>query len=377
MIYYIIYGFLLLIGILDIKYDGKLNQISNNKILYFSIVILTLFRGLRWETGTDWEQFYDVFKSIDKDTALYFVRYGGEVLEPGYSLLNYITKTYISDSYTSFLLLSNFIILICFYKFSQKISERYQCLFFSLLITSSQFFPLRGNIAGAFLMLGTLCFYQKKYIKFIWYVFLGLSFHKSIIFLLPFILASRIYIKDLYIFIVYLSIPFLNISFLFSTINQIALIVTLLSGDYESAIEKYTNYEELDLSFSYFSYILGLGYLLFFIFIRKYSKNTPIKNIYNIYFNLFIFNIIGIKIAQIFNIFGIMRLFANIDYSFHILVCFSILLYTQNKLPIKKTKLVAYISFTLFFCLYFYRWSNSYPELLFPYYSIFDTNFHR
>ena len=65
MIYIFIYGIFLLIGIYDIKKKGLLKEKSRNALLNLMILVLTLFRGLRWNTGTDWEQFLEVFQYVD------------------------------------------------------------------------------------------------------------------------------------------------------------------------------------------------------------------------------------------------------------------------------------------------------------------------
>lgn len=105
MIYIFIYGIFLLIGIYDIKKKGLLKEKSRNALLNLMILVLTLFRGLRWNTGTDWEQFLEVFQYVDEDSALVFIRNTGEILEPGYTFLNYLVKC-IFDHYTAFLLIS-------------------------------------------------------------------------------------------------------------------------------------------------------------------------------------------------------------------------------------------------------------------------------
>ena len=92
MIYIFIYGIFLLIGIYDIKKKGLLKEKSRNALLNLMILVLTLFRGLRWNTGTDWEQFLEVFQYVDEDSALVFIRNTGEILEPGYTFLNYLVK---------------------------------------------------------------------------------------------------------------------------------------------------------------------------------------------------------------------------------------------------------------------------------------------
>lgn len=377
MIYLIIYGIFFFIGIYDIKRKGELNKSDNNKLLNFMIITLTLFRGLRWETGTDWDQFLEVFQHVNKNNALFFIRNTGEFLEPGYTLLNYLVKC-ISDHYTSFLLLSNLIILICYKYFTANIIPRYQCLTFIMIIITYQFFPVRQNIAGAILMVATIFFLQKKYIKFIISCILAFLFHKSALMVLPLILLSNLKIKNYIYIIAYLIIPLLSSSYLNNAIITLSPYISLISEDFDTAIKNYMNYGIDAVSFSFGSYILYLIFLLAFCYIKNIANKTEFKEYYNFIFNLFFINILGMKIAQITGVFGLIRLFSYFDYSLNILVCFSILFYSQKKLnTIKRTLLIPICSFIFFFGFFFNRSARNYSSLIFPYYSIFDSSYHR
>lgn len=377
MIYLIVYGLLFFIGIYDIRKNGLPDKRKSNNLLNLMIVILTLFRGLRWETGTDWDQFLEVFQYVDKSNAIFFIRSTGEILEPGYTLLNFLVKC-ISDYYTSFLLLSNLIILICYKYFSINIIQRYQCLTFIMIIITYQFFPVRQNIAGAILMVATIFFLKNRYKKFILLTIIAFLFHKSVLIIIPLILFSRLKIKNSLYLIAYLVIPFLHSSSLNNAIIKLSPYISLISEDFDTAITNYMNYGIDAVSFSYGSYMLYLIFLLVFSKIKNIADKTEIKEHYNLIFNLFFINIWGMKIAQATGIFGLIRLFSYFDYCINILVCLTIFLYSKHIIKvIKRSVIIPICCFIFFFGFFFNRSARSYSNLIFPYYSIFDSNYHR
>lgn len=377
MIYIFIYGIFLLIGIYDIKKKGLLKEKSRNALLNLMILVLTLFRGLRWNTGTDWEQFLEVFQYVDEDSALVFIRNTGEILEPGYTFLNYLVKC-IFDHYTAFLLISNFIVLICYKFFAVNIITRYQCLAFVMIIITYQFFPVRQNIAGAILMVSLVYFIKKKYCGFILLAIVASLFHKSSLIVLPLIFLSRKNFNNQFYIIAYLIIPFLNISFLNNGIVALSPYICLISEDFDTAVKNYMNYGIGVIPFSLGSYLYYFLLLLLFCYVRKVALTTELSGKFNIIFNLFFINIWGMKMAQITGIFGLIRLFSYFDFCINILFCFYVLLQIDGKLKVVKNSFfISCFSFLFFFGFYFNKSIRSYSNLIFPYYSVFNSSYHR
>lgn len=75
MLIYIILYSMLLPGIL---YDAVRKSLSAKKVvLGFYVLLFTLFRGLRWNTGTDWSQYLWHFQYLNIDNVFSYSRYGG------------------------------------------------------------------------------------------------------------------------------------------------------------------------------------------------------------------------------------------------------------------------------------------------------------
>ena len=96
--YYVLYGLLIVIAIKGV------NSISSKYHLIAMGIIMTLFQGLRWNTGADWTQFYRTFNLLNWHNVFSFNRGDYRTLEYGYSLLNVCIKT-LFGHYTFFLLL--------------------------------------------------------------------------------------------------------------------------------------------------------------------------------------------------------------------------------------------------------------------------------
>lgn len=85
-----------------------------------SIIFLVFFTGFRWETGTDWASYHELFQNVDVSFGDLFLLqlYSFDF---GYVTLNILVK-YFTDSYTVLLLLDSFIALGIVYFFIKKYS---------------------------------------------------------------------------------------------------------------------------------------------------------------------------------------------------------------------------------------------------------------
>lgn len=95
---------------------------TQKMVMIFWIIILTLFRGLRWDCGTDWDWYESSFYELDFDNFYKYVtieREDGNIkmLEAGWALLMVISK-YIYAHYSIFLLVSNAVLMFLIYKIS-------------------------------------------------------------------------------------------------------------------------------------------------------------------------------------------------------------------------------------------------------------------
>ena len=106
--YFFIFFILLLLSFCEIF---SLKRKITIKILSIIIFVFFIFSFIRWETGTDWQSYYDVFKSIKEPWVMKEDVYSLE-FESGFMFLNHLAKS-ISDSYTIMLFLQGAILFFC------------------------------------------------------------------------------------------------------------------------------------------------------------------------------------------------------------------------------------------------------------------------
>ncbi|MBP3775222.1 MAG: EpsG family protein [Bacteroidaceae bacterium] len=92
MIYYITFLILLCFGFYNVYSDNK--KVNENLFL-FSLLLMILLTGLRWETGTDWRNYYRFFEQCLEDRKTTF--------EIGYVTLNKLIRSF-TDQYTVLLI---------------------------------------------------------------------------------------------------------------------------------------------------------------------------------------------------------------------------------------------------------------------------------
>src|SRR5688572_25618549 len=92
-IYLFTYLWLYIIAVLEAS-----NELNRYKIVFatFTFVYLTLFTGLRWETGTDWDSYKELFDTIEFNWTFLLNVYAFDL---GYVLFNALVRTF-TDNYT-------------------------------------------------------------------------------------------------------------------------------------------------------------------------------------------------------------------------------------------------------------------------------------
>ena len=238
--------------------------------LYFWVVVFTLFRGLRWGTGTDWSQYYACFERADWSNIFTYYRYGlyTELMEYGYVFLNVFVKSIFSH-YTFFLLLTNLAILLNFAYFSRKYVPQYPLLTFTLLVVFNPIFPVRQDIAMLFLFWACHFSVCKKYLLSVLFVFIASTIHDMSIIFLPLCFLFNVNVRG----------KFLCISILCCVIfvnpNTLILLVSSLGELSIGAISEMStlyieNVTSEPTKMSLFRYL----YVLSFILLFKYYYNV-------------------------------------------------------------------------------------------------------
>ena len=291
-----IFVLLFLIGL--VLYDFSTHNSQNKKpLIYFFGFIMMLLAGLRWNTGTDWDNYLYYFEYQVRDSTL-----GESGFEYFYEL--YIRFfTFITNNYTWVLISTAFIIIFLTYKPILKFSP-YPLFSLFLLYTysfNSSGFGYRQDLAIAITTFSIIFVYNRKFLKFVFFVIIATFFHQSaIIFVfaywIPFIKWNR---KT--IFLIILGVFFLGLAF--SNVTNLALAFSDTAHD---KVEGYTtgSYEDSvgDTSNPYLVVIRGISNRLFLlvyiiILVKKYVHKENIKNVM-FFLNLYLFGLILFLIAS-------------------------------------------------------------------------------
>lgn len=388
LIYFLIY----IPFILCSYYDFVVTPLSRKKhIMWIWIVVFTLFRGLRWKIGTDWDQFYYVFMHSQFDHIFNYIReydiYGTKTMEFGYMFIN-TTINELGLSYTVFLILTNWLIMYCLYKFSWNNSKYPLLTFLCLMGFVDLPFPVRQTIAISIGLLSFKYLFTKEYIKFIIIALICISIHQSafvlfIIFLVTFFLkkSNSIHISWKYYAFAYIATFFISLAF-DKYIQSILLVVGLLGDSASSSVSYYvslSNTYSVDNYRANSVFFQGISFHVFFfilLFIReKYNKmcHDSVCH-FEQYFFLYTLSAVLLNLVRQNEASGMYELLNRITAIFDVSALIFPLIFIWLKKKSNRYSFMIYILFVMYIGYKFYNqiWNNVYSDLFIPYKSIFD-----
>jgi len=244
---------------------------KSDKFFIVSSFVYSLFIfGQRWMTGTDFP---------------YYLRYymqNFENVESGYYLIQSFLTT--NDLYFGILI---FIILLItlfnFYRFILKVDKSVVLILYLFLISEiffAQLSQIRQFVAVSFFVNSYFYAFHKGYIKSALNIILGLLFHTSVLYLVPFLFLrlklNRI--KTLCLLIISAGLPFFDISFILN-LDIFAAYSSYLGGAF-------------DVSLSPFHYLKFYIVLLIFGLFIWYAKKIGNTRIEQMILNGLVFNML-------------------------------------------------------------------------------------
>lgn len=362
----LIYIILYLSLLPSILYDTTRTTIIKKKsFLIFLIIIFTLFRGLRWNTGTDWDQYLNHFESLNINNFLNYSRYGGdETLEPLYAFINVFIGFF--GDYTLFLIVTNLFILYTYYYISIKYTPK-PIITFALLLICTSFFPVRLEFAATVLMWTIPSLISQNVKQFLLVVFIAFFIHKSAIIFLPFYWILRYKVNFLLQIALYTACTFLISE---TTIRGIILGMSLIMpiSSVQEAAQNYLNasfdYDISKVVSGITSYIMAVTFLFL---MHLYTKKRKETLLYTVSVNAYLYlscisQVIPESIGDLGRVGGF--------FIWGLPIAFSFITDYYLKTKFKYIVLVLLI----LYCIYkFIRLCGLFPEALFPYYSIFNS----
>jgi len=191
-IYLLLYAFFALTMLIEGFYE---NVTVSRWMARGSALILILFVGLRWDTGTDWRAYFNIFYATQSNPDYDIIVFG---VDPGYVLINHLVYSFFDD-YSVFLLLDALIAIAAVYVFIEK-STRLPNMGVYLFYTSYVLTHFMGSnrrmLAIGFVCLGFLFMLRPARLWQGWWRWvapfaLAASVHRTSVLALPGLVVSR------------------------------------------------------------------------------------------------------------------------------------------------------------------------------------------
>lgn len=182
---------MILCGVFD---SNRISRIQKMKIIYFWIIVLTLFLGLRWKCGTDWQNYYDIYYGSHFSNIFTFDRGTNEPLEPGFVFVNAIFNE-LGLHYTFFLLVTSFVILMSFGRFCLTYTKFPIMTFVYIVLSTGCFNFSRQTLTAAIILMGFKYIVAKEFkskLKYVALVLVASTMHTSTIFGLLILLLPKL-----------------------------------------------------------------------------------------------------------------------------------------------------------------------------------------
>ncbi|WP_207536418.1 EpsG family protein [Desertivirga arenae] len=237
MIYIAIFTLLAPLAVLDLV---KVHIVFRRLLLFLIFLVLVFVSGIRWETGPDWDSYYNFFNDYYRyASGLYINQF-----EPGYSALNGLIKS-IWDNYTFFSFVIAFLTIGIKLSYINKhsgavliITFLYYCYYLADIASIRQFSAI------ALTLYSTNFIISKRPLLFVIFVGLACTIHISCI---AFFVAYLIYHRR---FSNRSLVVILIIAFISGFLNVSGLILSKIIGLFGAGsiyAEKLLHYNEVGL----------------------------------------------------------------------------------------------------------------------------------
>lgn len=348
---------------------GNTYEIKKSKFptALFSIALIILLVGLRWNTGTDWNSYKDLFDTITFDN-FNDIRH----FDIGYKFFNVLINS-ITSSYSFFLFMDSLVAIGLIYKALGKIDTNrlVSILFFFVGYCIAHYFGSnRRIIAIGFVFCGLVYIYKEKKAIAILFLIMAFLFHRSSIisFIALFVPRKRYSYKQ-YVLVLLFCFVVGYSGLLFSILDKILSVVSLPGSYIIKSAMHYIRYGAEESSFSH--YILATCKRLIFVITMLYfERNCKNKSpVFAYFFNLYIISICGYFLTSKISIFQILTTYFAIS---EIILWGNVFKYSS-----KKNKEYLMLIFLFLGTIQVLNSFPMYKDLFIPYISTFSKTYRR
>ena len=329
----------------------------------FLIFIITITSAIRWRTGTDWKSYHDFFYSgggLSSYLSYYHFEYG-------FKIVNWIFFS-VFGSYSIFLFALTFAVITL--KIRTVISKPYVLLCFLAIfgVSMGDLFPTRQALAISLVFLGAFNLSKSNFKSFFLIVILAAFFHKTAI-----IALFLFFVRSLSV----LQCIFFSVVIFFVTLGTIYLVtdygLPMFPVSINTQISYYLN--NFDTKFSYFSISYKAGLLLYTLLavykVKDYLDNFELLSIKAFLIGLILSPLYEVFISSEFN-----RL--SIFYTSFEIIAIPALFYYYfiKRMTLPAAMVFLFIIFGFYAARFYFHYIN-YPDLYYPFETIFDSSFRE
>lgn len=285
-VYFVIHTVLFLCIFLDFL---RVKKTVRDKVLIFVVVFITLFGGLRWQTGTDWYQYYYHFMHSDLANLFTQRKDGtGRFLEPGFVFVNASIK-YIFGTFWMYNLITTGIIQFIRYKICKKLCGEYALTAYcAMMILSTNYFSIRAGFGMGVALASFYFIWRRQFKGFLITNVSSYLIHVQGIVMFPFYWIGHIKLNWKIFMIILLSMS--SLAYFFQ--SQFTALASAFDGT--SAGSLAMHYAENVETVSDGSRVRGLStilmstvYAVLFLYVRK-KKHLEKDFWYNCLLNMFL-----------------------------------------------------------------------------------------
>lgn len=280
-------------------FEFSKNLKTKRNVIIIWCLFFTLFGGLRWNVGNDWDQYLSHFENVEWNSIFNYDRYGDgrQTMEPFFLMINYVVKFLFGEFFIYNLIIVGFL-EYTFYKFAYKQMPEHPVLLYCLIHTAMVYFPVRAGFALGFCYWAYAFIKERDLKKFLISVLIGASIHMQVIVLIPFYWIGIIKLNWKICLIA--CIAALSVGYL---LQDYVLGLALISGgDIEEKLVTYAEWQTVeDSALNYSNAIMYFIYLFIFLYVRKLLCKTDdlwyntVLNSYMIYVSMYFIFINGMS----------------------------------------------------------------------------------
>lgn len=259
--------------------NSRFTRNSKVIIIYALTAVLILFAGLR-AAGVDrdyknYQYYFSVIPEIQYlvlDPKTYFAAVS---IEPSFMLFASITKLFTYNGLPFLIFVYASISISLKIESILKISDRpilTTLLYFSTIFMLQDMTQIRVGIALGFAFLSIVASNERKLIKYIIFILIGIFFHYSVIFFAPFYLFSSKKINKP----LYLSFIIIPIILYFTKFNPLEILQSFDFGLFSNKLDAYVKMQKWlkeEMNMFNFNIIIQIALAFIFIYYADKSEN--------------------------------------------------------------------------------------------------------